>query len=200
VLDAAFDAKHSIPGEVEIRFKRKTVQTPVPGTARKSLVTEVPIADGTPIQDVDDVLERRRRNSFSIVAEGTPSQVTPLPLTVERDPRDDSALIHSPTRARLETAAKPAPPEMLREASTAELAPEVLDSLARKSARMDATPAPPQKVEALRTEVSIQPISDESAPVEKVEPPRQMSPKVAFLLGLGFALAVVLGFLAMQYL
>ena len=198
VLDAAFDAKHSIPGEVEIRFKRKTVQTPVPGTARKSLVTEVPIADGTPIQDVDDVLERRRRNSFSIVAEGTPSQVTPLPLTVERDPRDDSALIHSPTPARLDTEVTPNPPEMLREASTAELAPEVLDSLARKSARVDATPPP--RVEALRTEVSIQPVSDESAPVEKVEPPQQMSPKVAFLLGLGFALAVVLGFLAMQYL
>ena len=172
-------------------------------------VTEVPIADGTPIQDVDDVLERRRRNSFSIVAEGTPSQITPLPVTVQRDPRDDSALIHSPTPARLQnepTPARlpneptPARPEMLREASTAELAPEVLDSLARKSARMDATPAPPTKIEALRTEVSIQPISDESAPVEKVEPPRQMSPKVAFLLGLGFAVAVLLGFLAMQYL
>ena len=104
--------------------------------------------------------------------------------------------------ARLETEVTPPPPEMIREASTAELAPEVLDSLARKSARIETpsqVPVVDPKVEALRTEVSIQPIPDESAPVEKVEPPKEMSAKVAFLLGLGFAFAVVLGFLAMQY-
>jgi serine/threonine-protein kinase len=183
VLDAAFDEKHSIPGEVEIRFKRKTIQTPVPGAARRSLVVEVPIADGTPVESVDEVLLRPRRNSFHGSAEGTPhSQVTPLPVPA---PAGEPALIRSaPLRADTEVS---------REVPTAELAPEVLDALARKSQRIN---TPPQ-IEALRTEVSIQPVPDDEVAHEEVEPPRV---RTGILVGAGIGLAAILGFLALQYL
>jgi serine/threonine protein kinase len=196
VLDAAFDEKHSIKGEVEIRFKRKTEQTPLP---RRSLVTEVPIADGTPIQSVDEVFERRRRNSFQMVAEGTPhSQITPLPHRIStQNPivEEEPAVIRSQVPLDDIPAADPAT-QMIREQPTAELAPEVLDSLARKSARIET----PIGVEAVRTEVSIEPFPDEepaSTPVSNVQPPRA---SFTILVVLGVVLAAVLGFFVIQSL
>jgi serine/threonine protein kinase len=204
VLDAAFDEKHSIPGELSIRFKRKTLETPTRGTARRSIVTEVPMADGTPIQSVDEVIERRRRNSFQMVAEGTPhSQITPLPVE-EPSSRRSGPLpaVEAPSSRRsgplprLETDAKTnAFIEPIREQATAEIAPEVLESLARKSARVETVAV----IEALRTEVSIQPIPDvpEEPPAPEAEPRRL---RVPVLVGFGVGLAAILGFLAMQYL
>ena len=247
VLDAAFDEKHSIPGELSIRFKRKTLETPTRGTTRRSIVTEVPMADGTPIQSVDEVIERRRRNSFQMVAEGTPhSQITPLPVEEPSSRRSgplpaveepssrriarmlDSVEEPSSRRSgplprleepssrrsgplpaveepssrrsgplpRLETDAKTnAFIEPIREQATAEIAPEVLESLARKSARVETVAV----IEALRTEVSIQPIPDvpEEPPAPEAEPRRL---RVPVLVGFGVGLAAILGFLAMQYL
>ena len=112
VLDAVFfaDEKHSIPGEVSIRFKRKTFETPVRGSGERRIVTEMPVAEGTPIQSVDDLLEQRKRNSFQMVAEGTPhSQVTPLPAHIEPI-----------------------------EQATAQLSPELLETLARKESAPEA--------------------------------------------------------------
>jgi serine/threonine protein kinase len=205
VLDAAFDEKHSVPGEVEIRFKRKTIETPLPGRSTRrssSIVTEVPIADGTPIQSVDEIVDRRRRNSFAMVAEGTPhSQITPLPDRILRHVTGDveePAVIRS--HAPREDDAPPPPPapdpdvQMIREQPTAELAPEVLDTLARKSARIET----PIGVEALRTEVSIQPIPDEEpmpAVAAEVEPRRS---SLAILLVLCVVLAAVLGYFVMR--
>jgi hypothetical protein len=200
VLDAAFDEKHSIPGEVEIRFKRKT-DSPL---ARRSLVTEVPIADGTPIQAVDEIVERRRRNSFAMVAEGTPhSQITPLPdllaqhIPVAQVVEDEPAVIRSQVPRDGDEPPPPAiDPDLIREQPTAELAPEVLDALARKSARINT----PTGIEALRTEVSIQPIPDEE-PVRALEVPVEpRSASFAILLALGVMLAAILGFFVMKYL
>jgi len=239
VLDAAFDEKHSIPGELSIRFKRKTLDTPVRGTSRRSIVTEVPMADGTPIQSVDEIVERRRRNSFQMVAEGTPhSQITPLPVDVEEPSSRRSGplpvaverpssrrsgplpvaveepssrrsgplpvAVEQPSSRRsgplplprLETEAPTVIRDVIREQPTAEIAPEVLDSLARKSARVETVAA----VEALRTEVSIRPIPDEpdrEPAAAEVEPRRIRLP---ILVGAGVGLAAILGFLAMQYL
>jgi hypothetical protein len=161
VIDAAFveDEKHSVPGEVSVRFKRSTA-APM-RSRRTSIVTEVPIADGTPHHSIDEVFERRRRNSFRMVAEGTPhSQVTPLPA----DP--EAAMIHAPP---------------LREEVTAELAPELLDSLARKSQRM----TPP---------VGVEPYAD---PPPVVQPPRAMWP---IFVGIAAGVLGIAAFLLVHYL
>ncbi|MDQ3336026.1 MAG: serine/threonine protein kinase [Myxococcota bacterium] len=200
VLDAAFDEKHSIPGAVEIRFKRKT-ESPTP---RRSLVTEVPIADGTPIQSVDEIVERRRRNSFAMVAEGTPSQITPHPdhvarhIPVAQVVQDELAVIRSQVPREGDEPPPPPDPDaqLIREQPTAELAPEVLDALARKSVRLNT----PTGIEALRTEVSIRPFPDEEpAPALAVQvEPRRVS--FAILLALGVVLAAILGFFVIKYL
>jgi len=203
VLDAAFDEKHSIPGQVEIRFKRNTGgNTPLPKRRSSSIVTEVPMADGTPLQTVDHLLERRRGNSFSMVAEGTPhSQVTPLPpISVQDDRNDDSALIRSsaapiaiPTGEPFDTLPVVQVDAPLREQPTAELASEVLDALARKSGKIET-------LEAVRTEVSIQPIPDDTQPVpmaEQVEPGRF---RIGFLLVFVLVVAAAIGFIVMQQL
>jgi serine/threonine-protein kinase len=167
VIDAAFveDVKHSVPGEVSVRFKRSTA-APM-RSKRTSIVTEVPIADGTPHHSIDEVFERRRRNSFRMVAEGTPhSQVTPLPA----DP--EAAMIHAPP---------------LREEVTAELPPELLESLAgaklpgaRKSQRM--------------TPVGIEPYAD---PPPVVQPPRAMWP---IFVGIAAGVLGIAAFLLVHYL
>ena len=166
VLDAAFfdDEKHSIPGEVSIRFKRKTIDPLTSArNTRRSLVMEVPTAEGTPVRTVDDVIERRRRDSFQVVAEGTPhSQVTPLPGYAEGV-------------------------ESVVEQATAELGPELLDTLARKSTRIATDPAQPET---------------ESAPAPApVEPPRENRHTLrSVLIGALLGALAVGGVVALQYL
>jgi serine/threonine protein kinase len=194
ILDAAFDEKHSIPGQVEIRFKRNTGSnaTPLPtrNSRRGSIVTEVPIADGTPIGTVDDLIERRRRNSFSMVAEGTPhSQVTPLPIAIEHARNDDSALIRSPA-LRVETVPPPVP--VFREEATAELAPEVLDALAKKSGKIPLTPLG----EAVPTAMSTEHAAD-TVPAQLPLPQRA---RMGLLLLLVLVAAAAIGFFVMQRL
>jgi hypothetical protein len=164
VIDAAFveDEKHSVPGEVSVRFKRSTA-APM-RSKRTSIVTEVPIADGTPHHSIDDVFERRRRNSFRMVAEGTPhSQVTPLPA----DP--EAAMIHAPP---------------LREEITAELPPELLESLAGAGARKSRN-TPPVGVET------------SAGPPPVVEPPRAMWP---IFVGIAAGVLGIAAFLLVHYL
>ena len=193
VLDAVFfaDEKHSIPGEVSIRFKRKTLETPVRGTARRSIVTEVPVAEGTPVQSVDDVIERRKRNSFQMVAEGTPhSQVTPLPVHIERVDRPDTEI--DPRQTGPAAVIHDAP---LVEQPTAALSPELLDSLARKSARVH-TPVVAEIEQAISETLEAQP----EPPAEVVQEPARQGIGRSVVVGATVGVLAVVGILVAQYL
>jgi serine/threonine protein kinase len=151
VIDAVFfDEKHSIPGELSIRFKRNTASTPVSGTARgsarRSIVTEVPVAEGTPIQDVEEIVQRRKRNSFAGVAEGTPhSQVTPLPVEpppVGYDTEPVAVITDSPRSDTVVDQPAYVEPDEPVEQATTTLDQAMLDNLVRKSQRIQTVPVP----------------------------------------------------------